>query len=379
AKVLDESVIDVDWHGTKLVSEFEQVTYRRGEQSPFEYLRRTSIANPHVKITFWEPDGKKTAWKRTVSNSPERPKEMKPHPLGVSADDLNRMSEASHAKSVTQFLQHDFSRVSVRRAREILKKAKLEDDKSPKKLTYQECQRVVAAFQKVKLLAPPTDGLIPIDEEFLDKSLKDTLNPAFFRVITRRPTTYRGGIPFQVEAAVAYGGGAGRKSDNGGRLEIMRFANKTPLLFDSGACAITRAIKSINWKNYNIGDIDNAPVTVLVNVLSPYVPYMSAGKQAISDDPDVVREVRFAVMEAARSVKKYMAGVRKEALRMKRRSIFARYAPEVAWAINKITGTKTDVVLERLMRTIEKRVGSYKDDLPEVKEEPEEKKSTKNN
>ncbi len=357
AKVLDESVVDVDWHGTKMVSEFEELTYRRGEQSPFEYLRRTAIANPHVKITLWEPDGRKTVWKRTVSKSPGKPKEMKPHPLGVSADDLVRMAEASASRSAVKFLQDDFSRVSVKKAKAILKLAKVEEDKQPSKLTYQDCQRIVKAFTKVKLLAPPTDGLIPIAEAFLDRSLKDTINPAFFRVITRRPTTYRGGIPFQVEAAVAYGGGAGRKSDNGGKLEIMRFANKTPLIFDSGACAITQAVKSINWKNYNISDIDNAPVTVLVNIISPYVPYLSAGKQAVAEDPDVVREIRFAVMEAARSVKKYMAGVRKEALRLKRRSIFARYAPEVAWALNKITGTPEKKVLERLMETIEHRVG----------------------
>ena len=90
-----------------------------------------------------------------------------------------------------------------------------------------------------------------IDEEYLDASLKDTMSPEFFKVITRKPTTYRGGIPFQVEAAVAYGGGAGRRGGDGTKLEIMRFANKTPLLFDSGACAINKAIKAINWKNYN--------------------------------------------------------------------------------------------------------------------------------
>jgi len=357
AKVLDESRVDVDWHGTKLVSEFQEVTYRRGEQSAYEYLRRTAIANPHAKITFIEPTKEKTVWKRSVTKTPARPKEMLPHPLGVTPDDLVRMaSVATNSKTLLHFLKTYFSRVSANKAKEILAKAKVEENREPAKLTYQEAVRIVAVFPKVKLLSPPTDGLIPIEEDSLTKSLEDTLKPEFLQVITRKPTTYRGGIPFQIEAAVAYGGGAGRTSGDGDKLEIMRFANKTPLLFDAGACAIHQAVKDINWKNYNIGDIDNAPVTVVVNLLSPYVPYMSAGKQAVAQDPDVVKEIRFAVMAAGRGVKKYMAGVRREKLKQKRRSIFIRYAPEVAWAINKITGTPEEKVLKKLTDTIEHKV-----------------------
>ncbi len=230
------------------------------------------------------------------------------------------------------------------------------EDKPPGSLTHSDAEKIVSAFHAVKLLAPPTDGLIPIGDEYLERSLKKMLDAQFVRAITRRPTTYRGGIPFQVEVAIAYGGKAGRTTEDGRRAEIMRFANKTPLLFDSGSCAINKAVKSVNWKNYHISDLDSAPMTVIVNLISPHVPYKSAGKQAVADEPEIAKEIRFAVMDAARALKKHLSGIHREAMKAKRRGIFLKYAPQVAEALAIITGRKKEPIETMLVGIIERRV-----------------------
>lgn len=356
AKVVDESILKTDeWHGTQIVSEFKNILYRRGENSPYEYLRRTAIANPHATITFVEPNGKKILWRRTSKKVPPLPKEMRPHPLGLSADDLLSFSKKSRAKKLSSFLQSDFSRISARRAAEIIKRSKVED-RDPAKLTHTEAERIVSAFKQAKLLSPTKEGLTPIEEKHLEKSLQQILNAKFIKANTRKPSVYRGGIPFQVEVSIVYGGGAGRNTSEGKGMEIMRFANKSPLLFDAGACAINNAIRSVNWKNYNVSDLDSAPLTVLVNMISPHIPYQSAGKQAVASDDDVMKEIRYAIMESARTLKRYLSGIHREALRVKRRSIFLKYAPEVADALSKISGKKKEPIETMLVGIIEKKI-----------------------
>ena len=46
------------------------------------------IANPHAKITFRDPTGHKYIFDRSSSEIPPLPKEVLPHPRGVTADDL---------------------------------------------------------------------------------------------------------------------------------------------------------------------------------------------------------------------------------------------------------------------------------------------------
>ncbi|MBR9681118.1 MAG: DNA topoisomerase VI subunit B [Candidatus Altiarchaeota archaeon] len=356
AKIIEESVIDSkDWQGTKIVAEFKGLLYRRGEQSPYEYLRRTAMANPHATITLYEPSKKRISWKRTSNISPPLPKEMKPHPLGLSADDLLAFGRKSRAKKLSGFLQADLSRVSSNKSKEVLKISKVED-KEPSKINHVEADRIIRAFRDMKLLSPSTEGMTPIEEKHLEKSLNKRLEAKFIKANTRRPSVYRGGIPFQVEVSVAYGGGAGRPTSDGRKMEIMRFANKSPLLFDTGACGISNAIRSVNWKNYNVSDFENAPLTVFVNLISPHIPYTSAGKQAVADDDDVVKEIRFAVMEAGRTLKRYISGMHREALKVKRRSMFLKYAPEVAGALGKISHKNPEGIENMLIGMIEKRI-----------------------
>ena len=118
----------------------------------------------------------------------------------------------------------------------------------------------------MKWIAPDLDSLSTIGEAQINATIKNILNPQFMSIIERRPKVFRGGIPFVVEAGIAYGGNAGKTTETGSQGVLIRFANKVPLLFDGSSCAITTAVNDIDWKRYGIKEFDQEPISVLVNV-----------------------------------------------------------------------------------------------------------------
>jgi DNA topoisomerase-6 subunit B len=109
----------------------------------------------------------------------------------------------------------------------------------------------------------------------------------------------------------------------------MRFANRVPLSFDQGSCAITEALKSIDWKRYGIRDLENAPITVFVNIVSTNVPYLSTGKQSVAPEEEILHEVRQATMKIARSLQKYINAKRAAKDEEMRSKIFETYVPVI--------------------------------------------------
>ena len=142
--------------------------------------------------------------------------------------------------------------------------------------------------------------------KLIEKGINEILLPEFSTAITRKPQAYRGGVSFIVEAGIAYGGKAGRLVGQQRKAEIMRFANRVPLTFDQGSCAITEALKSIDWRRYGVRSLDDAPISVFVNIISTNVPYLSTGKQSVAPEEEIVREIRQATMKIARKLEKYI-------------------------------------------------------------------------
>ncbi|MEM2878223.1 MAG: DNA topoisomerase VI subunit B [Candidatus Hadarchaeales archaeon] len=343
-KVLKSEKIKGKWRGTRIELEVKEVAYMRSRYGPFNYLRMTAIANPHVHITFVEPDGVMTVFENAVDKIPDRPKPMPLHPWGIMADDLLMLAKRTKARTLVTFLSTELSRVSKNKAEETCSIAGVSPDKKPLELTWEDAERIVSAFKRVKLLAPPTSGLRPIGASDVEKGIKKILNPEFVYASTRPPRVYRGGLPFIVEAGIAYGGNAGKtaegKNEDGEGetgMDLIRFANRAPLVFDQGGCAITAAVKNIDWRRYGV-DPDNAPITLFVNVSSAYVPYTSAGKQSIADEPEVIEEIRAAIMEVARELRKYLYRKIRSREKQERAGVFERYLPVIAKKAARLAG-----------------------------------------
>ena len=109
----------------------------------------------------------------------------------------------------------------------------------------------------------------------------------------------------------------------------MRFANRVPLTFDQGSCAITEALKSIDWKRYGIKDFDNSPITLFVNIISTQVPYLSTGKQSVSPEPEIVHEIRQATMTLARKLQKHLRAKKAAKEKAMRSKVFEDYLPVI--------------------------------------------------
>jgi len=284
--------------------------YITGKQSVFEYLKDTAIVNPHAQITFHDPDGTKTVFERATSEMPPKPKEIKPHPEGMEIGDLMKYAGATQQKTIKAFLKNDFSRITDRLASEILEKSGVDGNKKPAKMTREEAIAILEAIKTCKIMAPPTDCLSPIGETLIKKGLMhvlEGLRPEYYATpVTRAPKAVNGN-PFIVEAGIVYGGDI--PSDS--QVQILRFANRVPLLYQQGACAITKAIQDMDWRRYGLEQrggkgIPFGPAIILVHVASTKVPFTSEGKEAVASYPELSAEIGLALRLCARNLKSHL-------------------------------------------------------------------------
>lgn len=374
-KIITMENLNKSFKGLAIKAKFKDIKYQKSEQGPYEYLRRTAIANPHASITLIEPDGTKTTFKKTSKSIPARPVATAPHPKGVTVDELLEMAKHTSSRKTASFLKSEFDRMGDKALDDIAKKVSFDLNKDPAKLAWDEAEEIIKCFKTLSFIAPRTDILRPIGEDQIKTSLETIVKPEFLSVVERKPAVYHG-YAFQVEVAVAYGGEAGRtgsKNEEGveqRKIEIMRFANRVPLLFDSGGCALTKAVQSIDWKRYGIKDFENMPMTIFVHFLSVHIPYTGAGKQAVADEDEVMEELRLAIMDTGRKIYRYMSFKRREEEKQKKRKLFMKYATEVAIGLSELTGEKKtdiekrlhDIVLSRLKIEEEKMAN---EEIPE--------------
>ena len=191
--------------GTRVTIELEG-KYQRGRGSVDDYLQQTAIANPHVTLHYADPEGNTQTYSRSTRQLPAEPKEIKPHPYGVELGRLVTMLKDTKSGTISQFLTNSFSRVSPSVARRICEAAKLSTRASTRRIGREEADSLYQAIQKTRISAPATDCVVPIGEELLLKGLHHVVPGEFYCAATRPPAVYRGN-PFQIEVALAYGGG----------------------------------------------------------------------------------------------------------------------------------------------------------------------------
>jgi DNA topoisomerase-6 subunit B len=321
-------------------------------QSIPEYLRQTAIANPYARIIFDGPNGK-MEFERVVKELPRQPREIKPHPYGVELGLVRRMLADTNTKTILSFLTSEFSRVGRRSAEQICRLAKLELNKKPQQMTHEESERLYKAMQLVKLIAPPTDCLSPLGENLLVEGLKKETGAEYVVAVTRPPSVYRGN-PFVVEVGLAYGGNLPQEQTS----QLLRFANKVPLLYHQADCAITEAVIDTDFRRYGLsqsqGQLPIGPLTILVHFASVWVPFTSEGKQAIANYPEIIKEVKLALQDAGRKLASYIRQQNKLRERQLRKDLFEKYIPELAESLEKLTDKQKQKIIEELEKIIKK-------------------------
>ena len=340
-------------NGIRVEAEVGGVKFDKSSFGVYEYIRRTALANPHLSITLIDPEGQKSSFPRSSDSVPEKPMMVQPHPMGLSTNDLIDFAHREkECRRVSSFLQERFARVSAAKVDELRALVPdLDFDKKPSDLQWHEAEKLVKAIQnpQVKWIAPTTDSVKPIGKEQIEKSLRNILAPEFVVVTERSPKIFKGGIPFMVEAALAYGGGAGRANGSMTGSEVIRYANRAPLLFDNSGCAITEAVKEIDWKRYKLKNFEEEPISVFVNISSVYVPYTSAGKQAISNEDEILQEIKNAIMEAARDLQRYLSGVNRDHDHKERKKAILRYVQQLSKDLPELAGKGKSAEIEKML------------------------------
>ncbi len=371
-KLLSENYDDFfTSRGTRVELNME-ATYVRGRQSVLEYLKNTAIVNPHARITFVDPFGEKTIFERACDVLPKQPVEIKPHPHGIELGTLIKMLQSTDSPKLSSFLSTSFAKIGGHTMESICKEASLDPDMAPRDLAQdtEGVKRLMSAFQKIKIQAPPKNCLSPITDDLLKKGVTQNHRVDFISTVSRPVSVCRGN-PFLVEAVIAYGGDI----DTDGRAEIYRIANRVPLMYQQGACAIAHAIERINWKNYNLEQPKGAkmpvgPIMIMVHVASTNVPFTSESKDAIADIPEIEDEIELTVREAARDLSRYLSEQKKALDARKKIKMFEAYTRELSLALEDLTGKDHTVIESQFRDVLAKKYAKFIESADEPVKEP---------
>ena len=355
--------------------------YTGGKQSIFEYLKGVAIVNPHAKITFVPPEGKAIVFERASEQVPPPTKEVQPHPEGVELGELLSMAKYTESLKMTSFLTTEFSRISYRVAREMCELAQVPPDQKPQDLTLEQAGAILEAIKKVKIMAPETDCLSPIGETLIRKGLKNVLGNLkaefYAPPVTREPKVYAGN-PFIVEVGIVYGGELNKEEP----VQILRFANRVPLMYQQGACAITQAIETVDWRRYGLEQrggqgVPFGPAIILAHVASTKIPFTSESKEAIANIPEIKEEIELALKACARRLKTHLNKTAKKGktrvkfeivqdiipmIAQKSAKIIGKPAPDIAGTITKIMNVvwiDDDVKYEKKRHQVSVKVYNY--------------------
>ncbi|MEO1007672.1 MAG: DNA topoisomerase VI subunit B [Planctomycetota bacterium] len=375
--------------GTSVRIELE-ARYQRGKASVEAYLEQTAIANPHARITFVPPDkasdgpaldaedselerttelADRIIYPRTVEELPPETEEIKPHPYGVELGNFLRMLKATKEKQLAGFFKHEFCRVPPAIVKEVSSKAGTKKKTVTgqtwiKNVDHDSAERLYRALQDAKLRSPPTDCLAPIGVRQMLSGLLKGVKAEFYAASTRDPAVYRGN-PFQIEAAIAFGGDL--PGDEPAR--VIRFANRVPLLYQQSACCSFKAVVEASWKNYGLsqprGALPVGPIVIMIHMASVWVPFTSESKEAIADYDEIRKEMKLALQECGRKLGTYLRRRQKMRRESQRRDIFGRYIAEIARSTAALTGEDEAKLLEALQRQAQKRTAIADAELDE--------------
>ena len=216
----------------------------------------------------------------------------------VSKEDLNQLLTESDSRTVKQFLTSTFDGLGAEGADKIIKAAKLGTRQSPGKLKIPERDALFDAMQHVNI------------------------------------------------------------SDNQS-MQVLRYANRVPLQFKMGDCAITKTVMQTNWRSYGLsqsrGGLPSGPVTVMVHVASVWVPFTSESKEAIAAYPEIEKDLRLGLQSVGRKLGMFLRRRKSIKQESERRSIFLRYLGEVATAVSEINGASRQNLYDNLLKIAQRK------------------------
>ncbi|KAM7502623.1 hypothetical protein LguiB_001527 [Lonicera macranthoides] len=322
------------WHGAEIqvVIEGNWTTYR---SKILHYMRQMAVITPYAQFLFRfisDTSDKNVSirFARRTDIMPPVPLETKYHPSAVDLLLIKRLIAETSKQNLLQFLQHEFVNLGKTYAERLI--GEMGPDFSPKmpvkSLTSQQIVRIHQLFRQAKFDDPSGDCLSPAGEYNLRLGIIKELQPDMVATYSGSAQVFEG-HPFIVETGVSVGG-----KDVKQGLNIFRFANRIPLLFEQGADVVTRtALKRINWNSYKINQTQDK-IGVFVSIVSTKIPFKGTGKEYIGDDiSEIASAVKTSIQQCciqlrSKIVKKIHAREQQE-----RKRNLSKYIPDATGAI----------------------------------------------
>ncbi|KAL0026624.1 hypothetical protein WJX77_011706 [Trebouxia sp. C0004] len=325
------------WHGAELsVTILGNWQYYRAKV--LRYMRQIAVITPYAQFSFHyraedEKNSVNITFVRRTEKMPPPPQEVKHHPASVDLELVKRLAATTATSNLQSFLFKEFSCISKEYAGRLIDEMRSGADVEtrPGELDSKQITRLHQLLHEAKFKEPDGSHLSPAGEYNLRLGIMKELNPDMV-------ATHQGdarvleGHSFIVGAAVSIGG-----RDIKPGINVYRFANRIPLLFEGGSDVITKtALKRINWAAYKINQ-GSDKIGAFVSIVSTKIPYKGAGKEYIADDMDeLVQAVKHAIQQCGLQLKVKIT--RQQAAREQklRRKNLTKYIPNAAAAVFKV-------------------------------------------
>ncbi|KAH9741021.1 DNA topoisomerase 6 subunit B [Citrus sinensis] len=317
------------WHGAEIqvVIEGNWTTYR---SKILHYMRQMAVITPYAQFLFKfvsEVAEKNVTirFSRRTDVMPPVPVETKHHPSSVDLLLIKGLIAETSKGTLLQFLQHEFVNIGKSLAERLI--GEMGPEFSPKmavkSLTSQQIVRIHQLFRQAKFDDPSGGCLSPAGEYNLRLGIIKELHPDMVATYSGSAQVFEG-HPFIVEAGVSVGG-----KDVKQGLNIFRFANRIPLLFEQGGDVVTRtAMKRINWSSYKINQTQDK-IGVFVSIVSTKIPFKGTGKEYIGDDTkEIASAVKCCIQLKSKIVRKIQDREQQE-----RKRNLSRYVPDATYAV----------------------------------------------
>lgn len=354
-------------HGTRVEFKLDGKLQSNGEAGLVNYIMGTALMNPHAKISFQVNNDEKMEFDRVSNDCPVVPESTEPHPHTMKLGELSsfvrhfedkdlgfvlrtKFSRITHnALSEESYLPEDFDREKFKKFQSILKQ-KISD------LSNDDLSLAYNVISNLKLMGPSTKSVISVGEKAISKSVERLGVVDFFSVVSRNPTVcdFK---PVQVEVAVA-------RLENGvdgdESVQVLRFANRVPLQFDKSACAIVKAIESVNWKSYGMEQSkDSLPrgnYIFAVSITSPFLKFKNASKETIDASDELVQEIRLALIQCGQKLSKFIRKEDKDKETELNSQYIEQFAPVLIEYLARIAGA-SDAQKKRASTGLQKILG----------------------
>lgn len=323
----------VEWnkpHGLKVEFRIDGRVVLNGDGGLLTYLEGTTLVNPHMAIIYKLLDQEPMNIGRVATTVPDIPPATLPHPHTMKLGEFMTHAGLYGKITLENFLKKGFSRVNEGSLKDMVAKGLPKGllSKNLTAISEADYKKVYQALHETELIAPSTRSVLTVGEEGLSKSIQRLGEVDFFSVVTRKPRIcdFK---PVVVEVAIARFKNRGGEED--GPVQLLRFANRVPLQFDKGACAITRSVESVNWRSYGLNQpkdsLPTGPYVFAVSVTSPFIKFKNASKETIDGSDDLVDEIRRTLMQAGQKLSRHIRAEYKAADLERKISHIEKFGP----------------------------------------------------